>query len=273
MAFNSTRPFPFLLSILFVIGLAVALGGCRKYPNCKKDLHCEKYDIKNERRGNPLHNTPFCLNRECKECRDDSHCERWQSCNRGTCQDIPGYCDDERPCPAPQVCRNNRCGPECLTDADCDGQFAYCQNGTCMQGECNTDADCPEGYRCEGRFCRAIPAAAIPCEDRRFRTVYYDFDQHTLTASARSDLQWNLQCLNLHTENVRIEGHCDERGTEQYNMALGERRARAARQFFLDNGFPNSRFRTVSYGESRPADPRSNEAAWRLNRRAEFAFE
>ena len=69
-----------------------------------------------------------------------------------------------------------------------------------------------------------------------------------------------------------IEGHCDERGTAEYNIALGERRARSAMDFLVDLGISASRLSTVSYGEERPLDPRHNEAAWAKNRRAHFVI-
>ncbi|MFP3929181.1 MAG: OmpA family protein, partial [Desulfobacteraceae bacterium] len=69
---------------------------------------------------------------------------------------------------------------------------------------------------------------------------------------------------------VRIEGHCDERGTNEYNLALGERRANAAKKYLISLGVSEDRVRTISYGEERPADPRHNEEAWAKNRRDEF---
>jgi peptidoglycan-associated lipoprotein len=72
--------------------------------------------------------------------------------------------------------------------------------------------------------------------------------------------------------NILIEGHCDERGTDEYNLALGEKRALAARDFLVNFGIAKSRISVVSYGEERPVDPRSNEEAWSKNRRDEFVI-
>jgi peptidoglycan-associated lipoprotein len=252
----------FLFSALVVVGAAIALSGCRSYPACKNDQHCVDYN-----RG-----TPFCVDGTCRECRNDANCGVGMTCNGGVCRGIPGYCDPETPCPSPQVCRDNRCGPQCLSDAECPGPHGYCQGGLCMTGECTTDGDCQDGFRCEGRACRPIPVAAAPCADGSFRTILFDFDDSRLTTQAQSDLQWNMQCFDARSGQVTIEGHCDERGTEEYNLALGERRARSVRDFFTRSGVAAARLRTVSFGESRPADPRSNEAAWRANRRAEFKW-
>jgi peptidoglycan-associated lipoprotein len=102
-------------------------------------------------------------------------------------------------------------------------------------------------------------------------TVYFDFDRSAVRASERSKVEAVGQHLMANPRHaVRVEGHCDERGTEGYNLALGERRALAVREYLVNLGVPGNRVATVSYGESRPADPRSNEEAWSRNRRGEF---
>jgi peptidoglycan-associated lipoprotein len=101
--------------------------------------------------------------------------------------------------------------------------------------------------------------------------VLFDFDQSVLTPAARSILERKAAWLrNNPGKAVTIEGHCDERGTADYNIALGERRANSARDFLVDLGISGSRLRTVSYGEEQPLDPRHNESAWAKNRRAHF---
>lgn len=101
--------------------------------------------------------------------------------------------------------------------------------------------------------------------------IYFDFDRSELKPEARETLQRKAEVLRTYPEiRIRIEGHCDERGTVEYNLALGERRAEAARQYLIDLGIDPDRITTVSYGEERPAAEGSNEAAWSLNRRDEF---
>lgn len=103
--------------------------------------------------------------------------------------------------------------------------------------------------------------------------VFFDFDQSVLTAGARGVLERKAAWLRSNPDvSVVIEGHCDERGTAEYNIALGERRARSAMDFLVDLGISASRLRTVSYGEERPLDPGHNENAWALNRRAHFVI-
>lgn len=101
--------------------------------------------------------------------------------------------------------------------------------------------------------------------------IYFEFDQSGLAADGRDELQRKAEVLRMYPEvRIRIEGHADERGTVEYNLALGERRAEAARQYLIDLGIDSDRMTTVSYGEERPAVMQSNEAAWSQNRRDEF---
>ena len=101
--------------------------------------------------------------------------------------------------------------------------------------------------------------------------IYFDFDKSELKPKAREVLTKKATWLRAHPEfAVRIEGHCDERGTNEYNLALGERRANAAWKFLNALGISGTKITTVSYGEERPADPGHNESAWSKNRRDEF---
>ncbi len=105
-----------------------------------------------------------------------------------------------------------------------------------------------------------------------FETVYFDFDKSDLRQDARTVLSKNAELmLKVNTgAKVTIEGHCDERGSAEYNLALGERRAKSAMQYLLTLGVPADRLSTVSYGKEKPAVQGSDEAAWAKNRRAEF---
>ncbi len=101
--------------------------------------------------------------------------------------------------------------------------------------------------------------------------IYFDFDKSELKPEAQIALKNKAAWLEKNPEySLRIEGHCDERGTNEYNLALGERRANAAANFLKSLGISGDRIRTISYGEERPADPRHNETAWARNRRDEF---
>ncbi len=101
--------------------------------------------------------------------------------------------------------------------------------------------------------------------------VYFEFDQFTLSADARDTLARNAAYLMANpSAQVRIEGHCDERGSDEYNLALGERRAAATKAYLSSIGIDASRLSIISYGEEMPQDPARTESAWSKNRRAEF---
>jgi len=101
--------------------------------------------------------------------------------------------------------------------------------------------------------------------------VYFSFDQHTLTDKARKVLAANARILETSpTLKVRIEGHCDSRGSDEYNLALGERRTYVVKNYLVSLGVAPDRLETISYGEELPADSAMNEIAWAMNRRAEF---
>jgi len=103
--------------------------------------------------------------------------------------------------------------------------------------------------------------------------VYFDFDKSDLRPDTREALNRYSTVLKANPElKVLIEGHCDERGTDEYNLALGERRAQRVREYLVDTGVPSNRLRTISYGEMRPKASGSNEAAWAQNRRAHFVL-
>lgn len=103
--------------------------------------------------------------------------------------------------------------------------------------------------------------------------VFFDFDKSHLTSDAKRVLEENARQLkDARATMIRIEGHCDERGTNSYNLALGERRAKAAMDYLRSLGVAANRFKTVSMGEERPFDSGHTEAAWAKNRRAHFAI-
>ena len=100
-------------------------------------------------------------------------------------------------------------------------------------------------------------------------TVYFDFDSAELTAEAKMTLNRQYAFLNVNpTLVIVVEGHADERGTREYNLALGDRRATAVRDYLIANGLNSARVRTVSYGKERPAVEGSSEEAWAKNRRS-----
>lgn len=106
---------------------------------------------------------------------------------------------------------------------------------------------------------------------KNLETIYFDFDKSEIKSAYEPTLADNAAWMKKHsTKDVVIEGHCDERGTAEYNIALGDRRARSAKNYLINLGIDSNRLKTVSYGEERPVATCSTERCWSQNRRAVF---
>ena len=122
----------------------------------------------------------------------------------------------------------------------------------------------------------AAPAPATPprpsefAENANLKDIYFDFDKYDIRANDAKVLDTNAAWLKTNDNLVLIEGHCDERGTNEYNLALGERRAVATMNYLIKQGIAADRISVISYGEERPTCVQRNEACWAKNRRAQF---
>lgn len=245
---------------VFLLGLAaaalVAVAGCTpKYPKCEKDSHCEE---KGE----------VCVEGTCQQCRDDSTCAAGQMCKGGACVAKP-ECASNTDCAGNKICRSGKCQLECSSAADC-GSGLKCMENRCVDElACVGPGDCSGGMSCVNSRCTDATANAsmAGCQ---YPTVRFDFNQSTLSAEARDGLKAVVDCLSARGGTLVVEGHCDERGTEEYNLALGDRRARAVAEFLKRLGVKSSKLDIVSKGETDPVNNASNESAWAENRRAEF---
>ena len=117
-----------------------------------------------------------------------------------------------------------------------------------------------------------VPSGSGGAGSSILQKVYFDFDSSDIRADGRTTLKQDAGSIqsNQSWGTITVEGHADERGSEEYNLALGERRASAVKQYLVDLGVPSSRLRTVSFGEAKPAVVGHDESAWRYNRRVEF---
>lgn len=116
----------------------------------------------------------------------------------------------------------------------------------------------------------AAPAAQAAQSTPELQRIFFEYNQYTLTPEARQVLAANAEYMKQRQGSFVVEGHSDERGSDEYNLALGERRAQAARDYLISLGVPGDRLSIVSYGEERPLEKGSSEEAWAKNRRAEF---
>ncbi|HEX9308833.1 MAG TPA: OmpA family protein [Anaeromyxobacter sp.] len=202
-----------------------------------------------------------------------------------------GECKSSQDCLEQQgfgkVCVEGRC-QECAADSDCKEGFVCRENKCVPKPQCTKDADCPEGQRCEADRC--VPrrdeaaearrkaeeerqkAAAVPpeCGDGAAFTIRFGFDQATIGAESQGSLQKLAECVKrAPAKKITVSGHADERGTTQYNIALGARRAESARKYLSDLGVA-TKLDTVSFGKEKPVCTEQTEECWARNRRDEF---
>jgi peptidoglycan-associated lipoprotein len=242
---------------LWVLGLSWALVACPsgpEYPNCNEDEDCAEQG-------------EVCVDGTCQQCRTDAQCAEGEQCVGGRCEMKP-ECVRDADCEGNQICRSGKCQLECESDDDC-GRGLACRDNRCVDPlACDSDRDCDPGFTCyNGRCTDPTTIATERCD---YPTVRFAFNKANLTSEVRSGLQQVVDCLQQKGGTIVIEGHADERGTEEYNLALGDRRAQAVKDYLTRLGVPASKLRVVSKGETDPADPRHNEAAWAKNRRVEF---
>jgi peptidoglycan-associated lipoprotein len=249
-----------VLKVVLLVGsIAFLAASCGpKYPKCKSDKHCAKHG-------------EYCVDQMCRECVNDDHCisktgDKCKMCSsNNTCVKQPGCCYNDLDCP----------GGKCWKSEGAE-------TGRCG-GECRTDKDCPEGKECIGEKCVAKKAAGCEpgscgpgkkCVDGvcvwacEFQNVYFDYNESSLTTEARKIMGTNVECANTVGVPLTVEGHCDERGTDEYNLALGQRRSDSVKRFMKDRGV-GSQLDTISYGEEKPVCSESGESCWWRNRRAE----
>ena len=116
-----------------------------------------------------------------------------------------------------------------------------------------------------------IEAVVEEGDEIALEIIYFDFDRSEILESERANLRFNAKAIKAFRARVVVQGNTDERGSEEYNLALGERRAEAVKRYLVDLGVPAAKMRTVSFGEDRPAVQGHDESAWRYNRRVDFA--
>lgn len=142
-----------------------------------------------------------------------------------------------------------------------------------LLGACASKDRTDVGAADTGASMQAGPGGTVPgsLEDWAMNVpdrVFFAFDSYDLDDADQQALQRQVAWLQQYPQvMVTVEGHCDERGTREYNLALGARRANSVKNFLASQGIDQTRITTISYGKERPVDPRSTEAAWRVNRR------
>lgn len=242
--------------VIASLGGAALLTGCPPtYPNCKSDENCKD---RNE----------VCVQGQCQECATDAHCKAGFSCQGNKC--VPkGGCRSDAECGAGQRCDNGICQAQsCESPADCPaGQD--CRGNRCVaRTSCQSDAECGAEEGCQEGFC--VSKDQLTRAACQLGPIRFDFNRANLTTEAERQLADLADCLKKRNLKLTLEGHADERGTEEFNLQLSNRRAESVKRYLATLGVKAQNLETVGYGEARPADSGSGEAAWSANRRVEL---
>lgn len=240
-------------TIAIAAAIGVAISGCGntpKGPGCKTDKDCATGKV--------------CAMNRCVECATDSDCPKGKRCSDFAC--IASQCEHDDQCPDGQVCQAGACRA-CTADAEC-GLGSTCVAGACQRGKkCAKDAECADDEDCTNGFCvKALQSgAAGNCP---LVTVYFGFDSSTIEASERERLDANSRCLAANkTKSILLVGHTDSSGTEEYNIALSERRAQAVADYAARLGTDPARFQIVPKGETESSGQGDDK-----DRRVEFQW-
>lgn len=244
--------------ILAAALLTFALVACGpSYPECNNDEHCASHN-------------QVCVDNLCRDCRDDHQCNRVNACMECTsgfvCRKLANCCQNDLDCPDGRCWKSagqqtGQCGGQCQSSDHCPaGQ--RCEGGQCVPDvACSSSADCPEGESCVNGQCVRGSCEIVP--------VYFDFNEITVRLDQEGIVAANAACLQERVTRHVVEGHCDERGSDEYNLALSQRRAAALVRAYTALGVPSGLLSTIGFGEEKPACVESNENCWQKNRRTE----
>jgi peptidoglycan-associated lipoprotein len=223
--------------------LWLGVTGCPpKYPACNGDKDC--------------HPGEYCVNNQCQQCRDSNDCPKGQECKGGRCEAAAAKsCSGDSECPANQSCVDGVCKP-CASDDQC-GEGGKCQGGRCKRAQSLPKAP-PDEVVTQG-----------PCT---LEPVYFDFNESALSTEATSAIERNADCLKKGGAGkmVTLIGRTDPRGTEEYNLALSDKRAASVRERLARIGVDASKLRTVAKGELDATG--TDESGWAKDRRVDLSW-
>jgi len=220
-----------------MFAFVVACGSKPKGPGCKSDKDCKDGLV--------------CGDNKCVECNEDAQCPTGKRCEAHACVAKPECTKDDQ-CPMGQVCQDGHCKP-CATDGEC-GPGGTCEAGVCQRPKkCSTDEDCADDEDCKDGLCQRADGTKTNAGGCQLGTVYFGFDSSSIEGGERDKLDTNASCIQKTTDkNVLVVGHTDSWGTEEYNIALSERRAQAVADYLSRLGTDPARLQVVPKGETEP---------------------
>lgn len=245
--------------IMGLTALSFTLSGCptKKPGSCTKDSDCKKGEK--------------CVNGKCQQCGTDKDCGPGKQCINGVCRKKAGYCDTNKDCPKGKICKDHMC-QGCKKDKECPS--GKCVKGLCaesMSGSCKEDDDCKDEEVCKDGRC--VPAAKPYAGPSlcALKQVHFVFNKAVVRSKDQKTLEANAKCiLSVKKRKVHLNGHCDSRGTEEYNLALSNQRAQSVKRYLMSLGVPADRLHIVPKGELEATG--TNEETWLKDRKVEFVW-
>ena len=223
--------------LLLLAVLAASCSDPPKKPGCTGDKDCK--------------NGLVCSDNKCVECKSDAQCPAGKKCSANACITAPECTKDDQ-CPTGKVCQAGKC-KSCAVDSEC-GPGGTCEAGACKRAsKCTKDEDCADDEDCVNGFCKRAGVGTNVGATCTLATVYFGFDDSSIQPSERDRLDANASCLeSTKGKSIFLSGHTDTSGTEEYNIALSERRARAVADYMARLGADPARMQVVPKGETEP---------------------
>jgi hypothetical protein len=263
-----------IATLLCAFVAVVGLSGCKKYPQCRKTKDC--------------HAGETCVGGVCQNCTSDAECiddtpagqPAW-TCKAFRCgpagPDGGGAgaqagepCTQRLDCAAGLACKAGVCA-SCTEDADCDAAGCDLESGRCKSsGPCETDEQCAMDEICDGGLCvfsGDLGDEGGPCG---LAAVYFGFDSDELTPETRGQLDGLASCLTEHGIGIFLEAHADDRGTEEYNIMLTERRGRQVAGYLAEKGVAEGLLQVIAKGDLEATG--KDETARSKERRVQFLW-
>ena len=231
-----------ILVAAFALLLASLLAGCPdkkpKAGSCKTTKDCKAGQV--------------CVDNRCVQCGQDSDCKSGQQCKDFTCV-AKAECERDDQCPVGKSCLDGVC-KACSKDSEC-GAGGVCEAGVCKRATaCTKDEDCEDDEDCVNGYCRKPWAGGGGDATCQLETVYFGYDDSSIQASERDRLDANAACIEkTKTKPVFIAGFTDSSGTEEYNIALSERRAQSVADYLARLGVDPALLQVVPKGETEPS--------------------
>jgi peptidoglycan-associated lipoprotein len=241
-----------LFALAMVLAFVGACGSKPKPPGCKGDKDCKAGTV--------------CDANKCVACKTDAQCPKGKKCSANACVAKPQCLNDDQ-CPLNQVCQAGSCKP-CASDGEC-GPGGACEAGACKRPKkCTKDEECADDEDCVAGLCRRQDLGSNVDAGCQLQTVYFGFDDSSIQASERDRLDGNNQCMTKNKQQgVLLIGHTDTSGTEEYNIALSERRAQSVADYMSRLGSDPAKLQVVPKGETEPTGNGDDK-----DRRVEFKW-